>query len=114
MSNVREKGFPGELTENELEAVKLFRSELETRDPIYKTIVRSLSEVEKEAYALCRFLRARKFDVEKVFELLDEAKENYKNASEFNFYADLEQALGFSRPIFLSQYPASSSPSRAG
>ncbi|KAL7543248.1 hypothetical protein ACHAXR_012547 [Thalassiosira sp. AJA248-18] len=106
MPNVREKGFPGELNEHELEAVKLFQSELKTRDPIYGQIVRSLSMVEKEAYALCRWLRARKFDVQKVFELLDEAKEHYAKARECGFYPDLEKELGFSRPIFLSQYPA--------
>ncbi len=106
MPNVREKGFPGELTETELEAVKHFQSELQTRDPIYNQIVRALSAVEKEAYALCRWLRARKFDVEKVFELLDEAKDHYAKARENDFYPDLEQALGFSRPVFLSQYPA--------
>ena len=106
-ANVREKGFPGELTEEEeLEAVKLFQSELKARDPIYSQIVRSLSMVEKEAYALCRWLRARKFDVEKVFELLDEAKEHYAKAREHDFYPDLESCLGISRPIFLSQYPA--------
>jgi hypothetical protein len=104
--NVREKGFPGELTEEELEAVKLFQKELRSRDPIYEQIVRSLSEVEKEAYALCRWLRARKFDVEKVFDLLDEAKEHYAKAREADFYPDLEKALGISRPVFLSQYPA--------
>lgn len=106
MPSVREKGFPGELTEAELEAVKLFQSELKRRDPIYNEIVRALSSVEKEAYALCRFLRARKFDVEKVFALLDEAKVHYIKARENGFYPDLEQALGISRSVFLSQYPA--------
>ena len=106
VKNVREKGFPGELTETELEAVKLFRKELQTRDPIYNQIVRSMSAVEKEAYALCRFLRARKFDVDKTFELLDEAKEHFAKARDNDFYPDLEQALGFQRPVFLSQYPA--------
>jgi hypothetical protein len=106
MPNVREKGFPGELTEAELEAVKLLQFELRRRDPIYNEIVCALSSVEMEAYALCRFLRARKFDVEKVFELLDEAKVHYIKARENDFYPDLEQALGVSRSVFLSQYPA--------
>lgn len=104
--SVREKGFPGELTDAELEAVKLLQCELMKRDPIYNEIVRALSTVEKEAYALCRFLRARKFDVEKVFALLDEAKDHYKKARDNDFYPDLEQALGVSRSVFLSQYPA--------
>ena len=103
---VGERGYPGELTSAELEAVKLFKNELESRDPIYYTIVRSFASVEKEAYALCRFLRARKFDVHKVFELLDEAKEGFSVAKENGFYPDLEEALGFPRPVFLSQYPA--------
>jgi hypothetical protein len=103
---VRERGYPGELTDEELDAVKLFKQELTSRDPIYYEIVRSFSSVEKEAYALCRFLRARKFDVEKVFQLLDQAKEFFLVAKENNFYPDLEQALGFSRAVFLSQYPA--------
>mmetsp|Transcript_14976 Transcript_14976/g.31756 ORF Transcript_14976/g.31756 Transcript_14976/m.31756 type:complete len:340 (+) Transcript_14976:244-1263(+) len=105
-AEVMTKGFPGGLTETELEAVMRFRSELKTRDPIYGQIVRALSAVEKESYALCRWLRARKFDVDKVFELLDEARPHYNAARENDFYPELEKALGFSRPVFLSQYPA--------
>jgi hypothetical protein len=105
-SIVREKGFPGELTDAELKAVKSLQMELNIRDPIYGEIVRALSSVEKEAYALCRFLRARKFDVEKVFALLDEAKECYARARDNDFYPDLEGAMGVSRSVFLSQYPA--------
>ena len=44
--------------------------------------------------------------MEKVFELLDEAKVHYSKAMESDFYPDLQQVLGFSRSIFLSQYPA--------
>ena len=103
---VREKGFPGELTEKELEAVKHLRSELQTRDPVYKQIISGFSSVEKEAYALCRFLRARKFDVEKVFEMLDEAKDAWTEAKRGDFYPDLEKSMGVPRSVFLSQYPA--------
>ncbi len=103
---VREKGFPGELTAKELEAVTLFRSELDKRDPVYKGVVRSFSSVEQEAYALCRFLRARKFDVEKVFELLDQSKDAWAEAKKHDFYPDLEASMGVSKAIFLSQYPA--------
>ena len=86
--------------------MKQFRAALKDRDPIYNQIVRSFSSVEREAYALCRFLRARQFDVEKVFGLLDEAREHYAAAREHDFYPDLERALGFSRAVFMSQYPA--------
>jgi len=102
---VSEKGFPGALTEEELESVKRFQSELKSRDPIYAEIVRSLSVVEKEAYSLCRFLRARKFDVDAVFELLDDAKPEYEKAKKHDFYPNLSESLGFSRDVFLSQYP---------
>lgn len=51
-------------------------------------------------------MRARKFDVEKVFELLDQAKDGYKIAKEKGFYPNLEEELGFSRAVFLLQYPA--------
>ena len=103
---VRERGFPGELDETELEVVKRFRAELSVRDPVYGEIVRSFSDVEGEAYALCRWLRARKFDVDKVFELLDQARPKFEVAKSHDFYPDFEAALGFPRSVFLSQYPA--------
>jgi hypothetical protein len=102
---VCEKGFPGALTDDELKAVERLWSELKKRDPIYNEIVRSFSPVEKEAYSLCRWLRARKFDVDAVFELLDEARQHYEIAKKHNFYPNLEESLGFSRATFLSQYP---------
>jgi hypothetical protein len=103
---ITERGFPGELTEGELEAVKSFKEELKKRDAIYTDIVSSFSSVEKEAYALCRFLRARKFNVPAVFALLDQAKEGFAKAQENSFYPDLEEALGWPKCVFLSQYPA--------
>lgn len=102
---VSEKGFPGALTEEELESVKRFQSELQSRDPIYAEIVRSFSVVEKEAYSLCRWLRSRKFDVDAVFELLGDAKQEFEKAKKHDFYPNLSESLGFSRDIFLSQYP---------
>jgi hypothetical protein len=102
---VCEKGFPGALTDEELAAVERLWSELKSRDPIYNEIVRSFSAVEKEAYSLCRWLRARKFDVDAVFELLDGARQQYELAKKHDFYPNLEESLGFSRAVFLSQYP---------
>ena len=102
-----EQGFPGELTAMELDAVIRFKHELQAReDRIYHSIVHSFGEVESEAYALCRFLRARQFDVDKVFDMLDLAKDHFAVAQANNFYKDLEKDMGVSRSVFCSQYPA--------
>ena len=81
-----EQGFPGELTAMELDAVIRFKHELQAReDRIYHQIVHSFGEVESEAYALCRFLRAQNFDVDKVFDMLDLAKEQFAVARQTIF-----------------------------
>jgi hypothetical protein len=85
-------GYPGELTDYELEACLKFREELKKRDPAYKEMVHAYAPAEDEAFALCRFLRARAFDVDEIFKMLDEqdAITVWKKAREANFHRDLE------------------------
>eukprot|EP00978_Attheya_sp_CCMP212_P019414 scaffold54396_cov45-Attheya_sp.AAC.1 len=105
--SILEKGFPGQLSQKEVDQVQVFRRELEVRDHVYKQIVHQYVDigVEEEAYALCRFLRARKYEPEKVFELLDEGKEGWREAQALNFFPDPEESMGVSLSLFLKQYP---------
>mmetsp|Transcript_59884 Transcript_59884/g.177514 ORF Transcript_59884/g.177514 Transcript_59884/m.177514 type:complete len:614 (-) Transcript_59884:1123-2964(-) len=103
--HVEERGFPGDLTEEEVENVQIFRRELEKRDPVYHEIVHGFHVVEEEAFALCRYLRARKFQPEQVFTLLDEGKDLWREAKKNDFYPNMEEAIGVNRSLFTSQYP---------
>ena len=93
-------GYPGNLTEAELAACQKFRAELEKRKKdvandgkIYEEIVRVYKKVETEPYALCRYLRARQYNVDKVFEMLDECVEQWRKAREHHFYPGEFQIL---------------------
>lgn len=100
-------GYPGQLTDEELEACLKFRDELKTRDPVYREMVRAYAPAESEAFALCRFLRARNFDVDAVFAMLNEsdAVGVWKEAREHNFYRDFEGNYGCPLSVFMALYP---------
>mmetsp|Transcript_18945 Transcript_18945/g.29184 ORF Transcript_18945/g.29184 Transcript_18945/m.29184 type:complete len:638 (+) Transcript_18945:249-2162(+) len=104
---LQERGFPGQLDAKELQRVQQFREELKKRDPVYQEIVYQFvgKGVEEEAYALCRFLRARKYEPEQVFELLDQGKDIWKIAKAADFHEDVEEAMGVSLPLFSRMYP---------
>ena len=72
---VRERGYPGELNEDELEAVKLFKKELHTRDQIYSDIVYSFSSVEKEVSDVCGLL----FGITPLIHGIDSIRINAQN-----------------------------------
>jgi len=82
------QGYPGELNDNELNACLQFREKLKQLDPAYLEMVRAYSPAEGEAFALCRFLRARDFDADMVLNMLQEngATEIWKKAKRNNFY----------------------------
>lgn len=107
--NYHGRGYPGELTEEELSDCLRFRSELNRRktdgESRYRQMVDAFHGVEEEAYALCRFLRARKFDVEAVFEMMEEGLDVWKEASEHNFFPDPDVAVGAPVSVLLTQYP---------
>lgn len=86
-------GYPGNLTEKELAACQRLREELNKHKgdsandgKVYEEIIRVYRKVETEPYALCRFLRARQFHVDKVFEMMNECVEQWRQAREYNFH----------------------------
>lgn len=107
------RGYPGELTEEELETCLKFREELKKRDPAFKEIVMAMHPHEKEAFALCRFLRARDFDMEDVFTMMQEKNqlENWHavKRQDQNFFKDFHTAVpefnGCPLPVLMTQFP---------
>jgi CRAL/TRIO domain/CRAL/TRIO, N-terminal domain len=113
--NVAIHGYPGQLGPQELEACLQFRDELKRREledeePAYREMVHAYSPAEDEAFALCRFLRAREFNVDAVFAMLDDngAVEIWNRAKEQNFYReDLGRQFyhGCPLPVLMRLFP---------
>lgn len=107
------RGYPGELTQDELETCLKFREELKKRDPAFKEMVMAMHPHENEAFALCRFLRARNFDIEQVFNMLQEQNqvENWhavkqKDPTFFKeFHKSVPEFNGCPLPVLMSQFP---------
>mmetsp|Transcript_51292 Transcript_51292/g.76120 ORF Transcript_51292/g.76120 Transcript_51292/m.76120 type:complete len:533 (+) Transcript_51292:137-1735(+) len=100
------RGYPGDLTDSEVAACLEFRKQLKTRDnPAYQEMVASFQSVEEEPYALCRFLRARQFKVDEVFEMMDVGADVWKDGKDHDFYPDADEAIGAPLTILLTQYP---------
>mmetsp|Transcript_15342 Transcript_15342/g.38662 ORF Transcript_15342/g.38662 Transcript_15342/m.38662 type:complete len:564 (+) Transcript_15342:133-1824(+) len=107
------RGYPGELTEDELETCLIFREELKKRDPAFKEMVMAMHPYEEEAFALCRFLRARDFDAEDVFSMMQEKNQtenwNAVKSQDPNFFKEFHKTIpdfnGCPLPVFLTQFP---------
>jgi hypothetical protein len=67
--------------------------------------VYSFRDIEEEAYTICRWLRATKFDATKILQRLSENQDMFHQAKVNEFYPNIEKALGAPVPVFLSQYP---------
>lgn len=106
-SGVSGQGYPGELNAAELDACLHFREELKKRDPAFREMVLAYAPIEEEAFGLCRFLRAREFSCDKVFEMLEgnASLEIWKKAREQNFYHDFEKIYGCPVPVFMGLFP---------
>lgn len=114
------QGYPGALTEAELEACQEFQKQLQIRadvatdnnnnkkdGTVYREMVRAFYPVEEEPYALCRFLRSRKFHVDHVFQMMEEGVQAWRNARKHNFFPDPSEAIGGAPlRVLLTQYPA--------
>jgi hypothetical protein len=64
-----------------------------------------LRDVEEQAYAICRWLRAVKFDSQALLERLEAGNAAFLKAKANHFYPDLEATLHAPVPVFLKQYP---------
>jgi hypothetical protein len=103
-----QKGYPGDLTQEELDACLDFRKQLkEKRDeePSYYEMVYCYHGVEDEASALCRFMRARKFVVSDTFDMMQGNLDTWKDGKSHDFYPDVDAALGCPVSVFLTQFP---------
>jgi hypothetical protein len=64
-----------------------------------------LRDVEEQPYAICRWLRAVKFDSQALLERLEEGKEDFLKAKAQDFYPEIETTLQAPVTAFLKQYP---------
>ncbi len=62
-------------------------------------------ECEGEVYALCRWLRARKFVFTDVMTMVEEATKCVSEPKKAEFYPDPKKALGCEAAIYQAQYP---------
>jgi hypothetical protein len=107
-SSTPKRGYPGELTPEELEACLDFRRRLKEHPrPELKEMVAAYHPQEDEAFALCRFLRSRDFDPTAVISMLEgqNAADIWSEAKRQNFYADFDDVYGCPVPIFMSLFP---------
>ena len=99
------QGFPGELTFEELEECQKFLRGLKELRPSVSEQVYSFRDIEEEPYTICRWLRATKFDADKILERLDENQDMFDRAKLEDFYPNVEESIGCPLSVFLSQYP---------
>jgi hypothetical protein len=79
---------------------------LKLLDPTVSEQIYSMRDVEDEPYTICRWLRATKFDADKILTRCVENQPMFDEAKEQDFYPNVSEAIGgapFS--VFLSQYP---------
>merc|ERR1712157_45519 len=98
-------GRPGELNEEEVKTFVEFSKIVKERGGDFRDTVYCFGEEEGEPFALCRWLRARKFVVKDVVKMVEEATEERANVKKKNFFPDPKDALGVEPYIYISQYP---------
>lgn len=98
-------GIPGYLSTTEADTFFAFKQELEKRSDDFKSTVYCFGEEEGECWALCRWLRARKFVLADVLTMIEEATETRRSAKAKNFYKDPVEALGVPANLFFANFP---------
>ncbi|KAG7369968.1 CRAL/TRIO domain containing protein [Nitzschia inconspicua] len=99
------KGYPGELTLEEMEECQKFLRGLEDLPSEVSEQVYSFRDIEEEPYTICRWLRATKFDADKILERLAQNQAMFDNAKMDEFYPNVTDWIGAPLSVFLSQYP---------
>lgn len=98
-------GVPGHLTQEEAAVFAQFKEEVEKRGGEFRETVYCFGEIEGECWALCRWLRARKFVLDDVVAMVVSATEVRKDAKDHKFYENPVEALGVDPSLFFAQYP---------
>lgn len=98
-------GIPGHLTKDEALTYERFKDEIAKRGQDFKDTIFSFGEDEGEVWALCRWLRARKFVYDDVITMVEEATKTRAEAKGKDFYPDAVDALGVDSSLFFAQYP---------
>jgi hypothetical protein len=98
-------GVPGHLTAEQVEVFMKLKQLVNQRDEEFRDTLYCFGIEEGEAFALCRWLRARKYVFDDVVTMLDEATKVRKDAKQHQFYPDAVSALGCDPSLFYAQYP---------
>lgn len=98
-------GRPGHLTDGEADTYLKFKEVVDLRGGDFRDTIYCFGGEEGEVYALCRWLRARKFVFEDVMFMVEEATKCQAGAKKAGFYADPAQALGCPEALYNQQYP---------
>ena len=103
---VEGRGYPGNLTEEELEACLAFRQALK-EDTAKRDMVECFvpKGIEEEPYALCRFLRGRNFNTQDTLVMAEAIMPSWTKFKQHDFYPTIEEAVGCPGSVLLSQYP---------
>ena len=105
-------GHPGSLSSDQLQSYHEFRRRmLQNPDTTYQDMIRCFCAVEDcavedEEHAMCRYLRARKFDVDATIEMMRDRSELWRDGASNNFYPEFRDAIGTAsvpESVFVSQ-----------
>jgi hypothetical protein len=98
-------GYPGHLSQDEYEVYVKFHNEASQRSDDFQRTILCFGTEESEEYALCRWLRARKFDLSKTINMVEEAMNYRAEAAKENFFPNGSRALGVEKSIYYTFYP---------
>jgi len=98
---------PGSLSSDQLQSYHEFRRRmLQNPDTTYQDMIHGFCAVEDDEHAMCRYLRARKFDVDATIEMMRDRSELWRDGASNNFYPEFRDAIGTAsvpESVFVSQ-----------